>query len=284
MRSALLAVTLLALGLGVAVVILLPGRAAVAGDVENLLAVCSNPDTPAEDALTACRKVAKEGRLDARRRGLVWLNAGIAAHALGRYGEAVEAHSAAIEADASLTAAFENRALAYDKLDRPNDALADYASAISLEPTDPRAYLGRGILMLNRGAPDRALPDFGRALELSPDLVTARYNRGVAFLQLGELARAEEDFSAVIGHDPKDAGAFLNRARVRAELGSDKARGDYDRAIALRPEWATAWYLRGRYLDGIGQVDDANADFLRAYQLGQSDPWLIERLRKLSGG
>ncbi len=260
-----------------------PAGGATANDVENLLALCSNPETPARDALSACRKVAEHGRLDARRRALVWLNAGIAAHTLGRYAEAVEAHGAAVAADPRLSAAFENRALAYEKLNQINEALADYAAAISLRPKEPAAYLRRGILMLNHGAPDRALPDFGQAIELDLTLTTARYNRGLAFLQLGQDELAEADFTTVIGQNPRDAGAYLNRGRARAAQGRDGVRSDFDRAIALKPEWAAAWYVRGRYLDGRGAVDTANADFLRAYRLGHSDPWLIERMRTMSG-
>jgi tetratricopeptide (TPR) repeat protein len=256
---------------------------AVASEVENLLALCSNPQTPARDALNACRRVAERGRLDARRRALVWLNAGIAAHSLGLYADAVDAQTEAIEADPRLSDAFENRARAYEKLNQLNEALADYASAISLRPAEPGAYLGRGILMLNHGAPERALPDFGKVIELDPTLNAARYNRGLAFLQLEQAGRAEADFSTVIGRDPRDAGAYLNRGRARAIQGKAGARSDLDRAIALKPEWSAAWYMRGRFLDNAGAVDEANADFLRAYQLGHFDPWLIERIRQMSG-
>ena len=131
----------------------LPSAGAQNTDVENLLAVCSNPNTSAREALSACRSVAEHGRLDARRRALVWLNAGIAAYSLDLYAEAVEANGAAIEADPRLATAYANRALAYDKLGKLNEALADHAAAISLKPADPGGYLGRGILMLNRNAP-----------------------------------------------------------------------------------------------------------------------------------
>jgi tetratricopeptide (TPR) repeat protein len=261
----------------------LPDGGAVASEVENLLALCSDPTKPPLDALNACRRVAAQGRLDARRRALVWLNAGIAAHTLGLYADAVAAHGAAIEADPRLSVAYENRALAYAKLNQLNEALTDYAAAISLQPTETGAYLGRGILMLEHGAPERALPDFGKAIELDPALITAHYNRGLAFLQLDQNELAEVDFSAVIGRNPRDAGAYLNRGRARAAQGRPGARNDFDRAIALKPEWAAAWYMRGRFLDGAGALDEANANFLRAYQLGHSDPWLIERMRRMSG-
>ena len=75
----------------------------------------------------------------------------------------------------------------------------------------------------------------------------------------------------------------MNRGRARTAQGKAGVRNDFDRAIALKPEWAAAWYMRGRFFDRAGAVDEANADFLRAYQLGHSDPWLIERMRQMSG-
>lgn len=258
--------------------------AARAGEVENLLVICSSPDSQALDALNACRRVADVGRLDARRKALVLLNAGIAAYTLGLYKDAIAYETAALEADSRLADAYENRAQAHGKLGQLAEALSDYASAISVAPRSARAYLGRGILMLENGAVDRAMPDFGRAIEIDPQLSEAYYNRGLALMQMTEYGRAEQDFTYVIGLNPADANAYLNRARARSMQGNSKARGDFDRAIALKPEWAAAWYLRGRFLDKDGKVEEANSDFQRAYELGYSDPWLIERMRKLSGG
>ena len=260
-----------------------PVAPAMGSETANLLAICSNPNTPAHDALMACRKVAEKGKLDRKRQALVWMNAGIAAYSLGLYGDAVHAHSQAIISDPRLYAAYENRARAYEKQNNVNEALSDYAAAISLTPQRPEAYLGRGILMLNRGAPERALPDFGRAIELDPKSLPARFNRGLAFLQLGQHQLAEADFSDVIGRSPQDAGAYLQRGRARAALGNGKAINDLDRAIALQPEWGMAWFVRGRYREAQGDVEGANDDYLRAYRLGHSDPWLIQRVRTLSG-
>ncbi len=100
---------------------------------------------------------------------------------------------------------------------------------------------------------------------------------------MGQYQLAEADFSDVIGRNPRDAGAYLNRGRARAALGKKKAFNDLDRAVALQPEWGQAWFIRGRYREEQGDVEGANADYLRAYQLGHSDPWLIQRVRELSG-
>ena len=80
----------------------------------------------------------------------------------------------------------------------------------------------------------------------------------------------------------ESATSARDAARTPAQA-TETVRDDFDRAIALKPEWAPAWYMRGRFFDSVGALDEANADFLRAYQLGHSDPWLIERLRRMSG-
>lgn len=276
MRRNLIAATLAASLLAVPV-------EAAADATENLLKLCSDPETAAWDAFNACRKAAEEGRLDARRRALAWLNAGIAAYSLGRHAEAVAAHTSAIEADPGLAAAFENRALAREKLGRIDGALADYAAALSLDPKRAGAYLGRGNLHLARGRAEQALADFSRAAELQPGLTAAHYNRGVALMALGRPAEAERAFSAVIGRDPTDAGAWLGRGRARAAQEKDSALNDFRRAIALKPEWGEAYYARGRYLDAEGETEAANTDLMRAYRLGYSDPWLIERVSRISG-
>lgn len=257
--------------------------AAAPASVENLLAVCSDPEAPAQDALGACTRVAEEGRLDARRRALAWMNAGIAAYSLERYAQAAAAQSSAIEADPRLAAAFENRALAYEKLGRVDEALSDYAAAISLDPANAGAYLGRGNLRLAQGRAEPALADFTRAGEIDTSLMAAHYNRGVALARLGRHGEAEQAFSTVIGRDPRDAGAWLSRGRARAAQDKRNAMNDFSRAITLQPEWADAYYARGRYLDGIGETEAANADLMKAYRLGYSDPWLLDRVNRMAG-
>ena len=66
-------------------------------------------------------------------------------------------------------------------------------------------------------------------------------------------------------------------------LGTEDAAEDFDKALSMAEEWGLAWFVRGRYRDGLGDREGANADFLRAYELGHSDPWLIQRVREISG-
>jgi len=85
----------------------------------------------------------------------------------------------------------------------------------------------------------------------------------------------------VIRAGPEDAEAHLYRAEARAGAGDAAALTDYDRAVALRPDWGLARYWRGRHHLRTGAEAEANRDFLRAYDLGVTDRWLVERVEAL---
>ncbi|MEM7211315.1 MAG: tetratricopeptide repeat protein, partial [Pseudomonadota bacterium] len=178
---------------------------------------------------------------------------------------------------------FIHRARAFEKLRRLSEAAADYDSALRINRRAPDVYLNRGVMLLNHGDPFRAVTDFDKVIELQPGWVSPYFNRGVALFRIGELVRADQDFSVVIQRNTSDAGAYLNRGRVRAAQDRADAGLDFDRALEIEPEWGGGWFARGQYFDANGNREAANRDFLRAYELGYPDPWLIQRVREISG-
>ena len=134
-----------------------------------------------------------------------------------------------------------------------------------------------------RHHPHAAVQDLSKALSAEPKMAAARFNRGLAYLQIGQPSRAETDFTNLIRTNGRDAESYLYRGQARAALKKSSAAADFDKAISLNEDWGLAWFIRGRYRDGIGDREGANADFLRAYELGHSDPWLLERVRDISG-
>lgn len=257
--------------------------APAAAPLGNLVEVCGNPNASPRDVIHFCRMALDTGKLDPLAAAQVNANLGIGYFELGNYGEAVAAYTAAIATAPQMVAAYVNRARAYERLQRPNEAAADYTQAIQLDAGAADAYLGRGVLLLRHGQAQRAIDDFSRAIYGRPDWVAPRFNRGVAYLNTGANAEAEQDFSEVLSKSPEDAAAWTNRGRARAALGDPRAEADFDRAIGLDPEFGGAWFARGKYHDDRGAREAANADFLRAYELGYADPWLIQRMREISG-
>lgn len=251
--------------------------------VRNAVEVCGNPDAEPRDIVRFCRMALETGKLDQTAEAQVNANLGVGYFELGRYGDAAEAYTAAIAGAPQLVAAYVNRARAYERLRRPDEAAADYTQAVALDPEAADAYLGRGVLMLRHGEAERAIDDFRAALRAEPDWVAPRFNLGIAYLDTGAHAEAAREFAEVLRHNEKDAAAWMNRGRALAAVDDPDAKAHFDAAILLDPESSVAWFARGQFHDEHGSREAANADFLRAYELGHADPWLIQRVREISG-
>ena len=251
--------------------------------LQNAVEVCGDPDAAPRDIIRFCRMALETGKLDPTAAAQVNANLGVGYFELGSYGDAVDAYTAAIANAPQMAAAYLNRARAYERLRRPDDAAADYSQAVALDPEAADAYLGRGVLMLRHGEPERAVDDFRAAVSADPDAVAPRFNLGVAYLNTGQPAAAAKQFAEVLWRNPEDAAAWMNRGRALAAVGDPDAKPHFDAAIKLDPEWGGAWFARGQFHDARGAREAANADFLRAYELGHPDPWLIQRVREISG-
>lgn len=270
------------------------GVAAIAGTIgisaapgsaqlRNAVEICGDAQAAPRDIVRFCRMALDTGKLDPLAAAQVNANLGVGYFELGRYAEAADAYTAAIADAPEMVAAYVNRARAYERLQRPDDASADYSQAVELDPDAADAYLGRGVLLLRHGESGRAIDDFTAAMRAEPDWAAPRFNRGVAYLNTGENAEAARDFAEVLRRSPEDAAAWINRGRALAALDDPDAEAHFDRAVRLDPEWSGAWFARGKFHDEQGAREAANADFLRAYELGHADPWLIQRVREISG-
>lgn len=262
-----------------AVLALLCGGSPASAQVQTLIDVCGSIDATPQDVVKFCQRAIESGKLKPRTEAQVRANLGVGLFELGNYSAALGEYKKALAIAPDLIGIYLNRARTYERLGRLRDAAADYATVLARDPRAADAHLGRGAMLLANGDPGRSLDDFAAAIRLQPTWVSPYFNRGMAHLQLGMWRQAEADFSAVIARSPADAAAHLNRGRARAGAGKSDAGIDFDRALELDPEWGGAWFARGQYRDSRGNREAANSDFIRAYELGYPDPWLINRVR-----
>ena len=244
---------------------------------------CANSTSRPGDTLNHCRVALRDTGLSPATRAQILATIGSALAELGRHGDAVTHYALAIQADGGLLPAYTNSALSNEALGRAEDALSDYAAAIAANPDWVEAWAGRGALLLRFDRPAEAIPDLTEALRLEPSDIGARFNRGVAYLRAKDASAAEQDFSTILAADPKDAGAWLNRGRARAALGAPTAEADMTKALSLSPEWGWGHFIRGQFFEAQGKVDAANTDYLRAFQLGYENSFLVQRMREISG-
>ena len=252
-------------------------------DLRNFVAVCGDGNAPARDVVNMCQKALATGDLGPTATAQVRANLGIGFYELGQYSDAVAEYTRGLETAPKMLALYLNRAKAYERLRRLSEAAADYDAALQIDRNAADVYMSRGAMLLTHGDPARALKDFSKVIDLEPGWVGPYFNRGVAQYRLGDNLAAERDFSVVLQRNPDDAGAYLNRGRARAALGRADAGLDFDRALEIEPEWGGGWFARGQFFDAKGNREAANQDFLRAYELGYPDPWLIQRVREISG-
>lgn len=250
--------------------------------LQTFIDICGSADASAEDVVNFCQRAIASGKLQRRTEAQVRANLAIGYFELGRYESALVEYDKALAAAPDLIAIYLNRARTYERMGRLREAAEDYATLIARDPRAADAYLSRGAMLLANGDPARSLDDFSAAIRLQPSWVSPYFNRGMAHLRLGMWRDAERDFTKVISRSPEDAAAFLNRGRARAGAGEPSAGVDFDRALELDPEWSGAWFARGQYWDTLGNREAANRDFMRAYELGYPDPWLIERVREIT--
>jgi tetratricopeptide (TPR) repeat protein len=127
---------------------------------------------------------ALEGWIDAK--NLLALDPALPYHrALGYQGSrdeqrALEAYTAAIEADGGNSRAYYNRALLYRQRADTSGTIADCSEAIKIDPKFAEAYLTRGNAYANQDDLESAVKDYGKAIAIRPGYGLAYYNRGLA--------------------------------------------------------------------------------------------------------
>jgi Tfp pilus assembly protein PilF len=115
-------------------------------------------------------------------------------------------------------------------------------------------------------------------IERAPGTLPIAYNyRGNAFREAGALDSALQDYDRAIALDPDYDEPYVNRAIVLQMNGrTEDAVADLTKAISLSPAYVNAYISRGYVLLQSGKLDAALVDLDRAIALGpdQKDAYL----------
>jgi tetratricopeptide (TPR) repeat protein len=94
------------------------------------------------------------------------------------------------------------------------------------------------------------------------DLAAVFNGRGTAYRATGDFTRAIQDYDQAIKLNPNDATAFYYRGIANGKRGDpDRAIQDFGQAIKLNPNHVGAWYSRGLTYSNKGLWDRAIQDF-----------------------
>ncbi len=162
------------------------------------------------------------------------MRAGIAMQKDQNFEQALADLNTAVKLEPRHAPLYINRAYLRYKLDDYFGAMADFDYAIGLEPANDVALFNRALLLSEVGDNDRALQDYNRILELNPDNIRARYNRALVKGEKHDFKGAISDINHVIEKYPNFDGALFLRSEFYRNSGQTaKAKGDYDKAVAL---------------------------------------------------
>ena len=176
------------------------------------------------------------------------------------------------------------RAKAKAKLEDYKAAIEDYDQSIKLNPNNASAYKERGKAKQKISDYEGAIDDYNQAIRLNPKDVFGYSGRAAIKRELGDYAGAIEDYAQVIelmrlnpdDLDPLDPVElddiyyyiYCARGLAKHEFGDDTgAIEDFTHAIERKPDYPTAYHLRGHSKQDLGQEEAAQIDFEKALEL-----------------
>ena len=155
----------------------------------------------------------------------------------------------------------------FSKLAKYDDALKAINIALELELNDQ-------ILLNQKASVLSELKKYLEAIAIYNDLIRTKsdayayYNRGVAKSALGNKQGAIADYDRAIAINPQYANAYLNRGNAKSALGNKQgAIGDFDQVIAINPQDAEAYINRGLDKSDLGNKQGAITDLSKAAEL-----------------
>ena len=129
----------------------------------------------------------------------------------GKYYDAIDLFTKAIQLNPRSFKAFFNRAFTYDKIGLYNEAICDYTSTIDIRPNHSFCFYNRGITYNKLGDYKKSIYDFSKAIELEPNKPEFYFNRACLYKNIKNYQSAIEDYNIVIKLFPKLYTPIYNR-------------------------------------------------------------------------
>jgi tetratricopeptide (TPR) repeat protein/S1-C subfamily serine protease len=156
-------------------------------------------------------------------------------------------------------------------LGKYDDALKSIDIAIQLEANDSILLNQKGGLFSNKKQYQDAIVLFDSLINIKPEAY-AYYNRGILKSKLEQKQAAITDFDRAIALNPNYAQAYMLRGIEKFELEQKQAAiTDFDWAIIINPNYALAYYNRGNVRYYLGQKQAAITDYDRAIAINPND-------------
>ena len=161
---------------------------------------------------------------------------------------------------------------------RTEDAVVLAARAARLDPNRADVQKLLALATGDLGALDDSEAAWNRYLKLQPNDHVARRERGFTVFRKGRFEDALADLRWYIARHPDDAVAHFEIGLVLNQSDPAEALPEFNRALALQPDFALAHSARGGLYYQLGKPDAALPDLETAARLSPDDPASLDRL------
>ena len=195
----------------------------------------------------------------------------------GKFREAIDALTKAIQEDSSHVIAHTSLGIAFHRLGEDDRALASYETALKIDPIHAEAHYFRGNVLYQQGSVPEAIAAYTVGIGLQPDLIEAHQKPGpedrltdytgtpAEMLWIAKPAHRILELNRFLESDPRNPALFKERAAEYYRLRNfAQAIADYSASLAIQPDDASALHARGIAYEGLGQSDRASEDYARA--------------------
>ena len=149
-------------------------------------------------------------------------------------------------------------------------AIRSYSQALELQPNFAEVRANIGSMYFKMGRLEEAIAHYQQAIALSPDLAGAHWNLGKVYHKHGDIEAAIACFQRTSELNPQLVGAdfhFNLANRLFTQGKRDEAIESYEKALAIKPDWAEAYGNIGSARSQQGDLDAAIVNYQQAVAL-----------------
>ena len=179
----------------------------------------------------------------------------------GKFTQAIEEYSKALQKDPRHFKALFNRAFAFDKVGEHKAAVRDYSRALDVDPANSYAYYNRGISHDRQKNYFEASVDFKQAIKLSPQNLDFQHNLALCLRKMGHMQESYDAYSKCLQLDPLHVKARHGRAMCSEKLKLfEQALKDYDFILLNHPQNILCMVSRAHLLHRMSYQAEHNTE------------------------
>jgi len=161
--------------------------------------------------------------------------------------------------------------------------IAQRRALAELEPREPAAWLALARAWRTAGEPRDAIAAYAKALECGAPAADTHLQLGVLHAQLSEHTQAVRELEAAAVLAPGDADVLCMLGTVMSDQRRfDQAAVLFERALALKPDFAEAHFNLGLARFEAADIRGAAREFARSAALVRGAPWDAARRADLA--